>query len=279
MRWVAWVLMAFVTVALAVACVSARTPTPVPPTPDTPAYAQPPSDWQLVELHGGWVGRPRFSLLLPPGWSARDLQGIDSYVGEVTGDGVLLHFDYGAWTSYFSERDYPGHLTARETIGGHEAQLIRPPAGGSGVTGVHFPNLDGPRLTISGSGLTPQQQETAFAIFRSVRSLLGLVKLRVNFEPHGVTLPPGTPSPSLLIDALEKGNRILATESDVSSDRLKDNGVRLHDTAEYERWVSPGTYVVDINHLGSFTSADVPRVVTVETGGVVEMEISVDTLR
>ena len=33
--------------------------------------------------------------MLPPGWQLKEMQGIDSYVGEVVGDGVRLEFDYG----------------------------------------------------------------------------------------------------------------------------------------------------------------------------------------
>ncbi|MDP3063005.1 MAG: BsuPI-related putative proteinase inhibitor [Chloroflexota bacterium] len=250
-----------------------RAPTP---TPDTLPHAQPSPDWQLVDLPG-WVSQPGFSLILPPGWEARELQGIDSYVGEVAGDGVRLGFDYGAYSSSLVDDGDPDHFVIYETIGRHQAKLVRPQEGKSGLTGVYFRSLDGPALQISGMGLTPQQQETVFAIFRSIRSLGGLVKLRVTFHPQGVTLPPGTPAPSLLIDALQGDRRILASESDVELDHLKDGGVRLHDSGQYDRWLGPGTYILDINHMGKFTSGDVPRTVTVEMDGKVEMDINIYT--
>ena len=40
------------------------------------------NEWELVEV-SGWPGG--FSLRLPPGWQLNELQGIDSYVGEIVG--------------------------------------------------------------------------------------------------------------------------------------------------------------------------------------------------
>jgi hypothetical protein len=90
-------------------------------------------------------------------------------------------------------------------------------------------------------------------------------------------LEPGIPALRLLIDLLESDRRLLASEGDLSLERLRNGGVRHHDTGQYERWLAPGTYVVDINHLRDFTSGDVPRTITIETGETVELEITIDT--
>jgi hypothetical protein len=43
-----------------------------------------------------------FSILAPAGWEFHQLQGIDSFVGEFAGDGVVLTFDFGRYSSgYF----------------------------------------------------------------------------------------------------------------------------------------------------------------------------------
>ncbi|MFQ5860971.1 MAG: hypothetical protein ACE5IG_05405 [Dehalococcoidia bacterium] len=90
-------------------------------------------------------------------------------------------------------------------------------------------------------------------------------------------LEPGIPAPSLVVDLLESDRRLLASERDLRLERLRNGGVRLHDTGQYERWLGPGTYVVDINHLRDFTGGDVPRTITMETGETVELEINIDT--
>ena len=58
-----------------------------------------------------------------------------------------------------------------DTIGGVEAKLVTPTDESGGITGVYFKHLGGPKLTMWGEDLTPAQQQVAFAIFRSIRSL------------------------------------------------------------------------------------------------------------
>ena len=133
------------------------------PFPD--AQASP--DWRLVEALG-------FSLRLPAGWELNELQGIDSYVGEVAGGGVRLTFDYGlhAWTLNPADDPEHSYVVTYETIGGHEAKLLLPvDASKGGFTGVYFAELGGPKLTLFGQNLTADQQRTVIAIFRSIRRL------------------------------------------------------------------------------------------------------------
>jgi hypothetical protein len=128
--------------------------------------------WKEVEAPG-WDSQPGFALKLPQDWELRELQGIDSYVGEIVCDGVQLHFDYGAYSWDLNPSDEPEHEyhVAYEEIGGVEAKLLWPKGSSQGVTGVYFSDLGGPELNITGRDLTQEQQRIAFAIFRSVRSL------------------------------------------------------------------------------------------------------------
>jgi hypothetical protein len=128
--------------------------------------------WKEVEAPG-YPSQPGFSLKLPEGWELRELQGIDSYVGEIVGGGARLHFDYGAYSWSLNPADDPEHEynVTYEEIGGIEAKLVWPKDSSEGFTGVYFSNLGGPRLSIYGEDLTQEQQGTAFAIFRSIRSL------------------------------------------------------------------------------------------------------------
>lgn len=128
--------------------------------------------WREVEAPG-WTSQPGFALKLPQSWELRQLQGIDSYVGEIVGDGARLSFDYGPYTWNLDPKDDPEHEynVAYEKIGGVEAKFIWPKDSPGGFTAVYFSNLGGPRLGILGENLTQDQQRVAFAIFRSVRSL------------------------------------------------------------------------------------------------------------
>ena len=121
----------------------------------------------------GWESQPGFSLRLPPGWELNELQGIDSYVGEVVGDGVRLTFDYGGYSWSLDPADDPDHsyTVTYEEIGGVEAKVLAPKDSSDGFTGVYFQSLGGPSLNLVGQDLTPEQQSTAFVIFRSIRNL------------------------------------------------------------------------------------------------------------
>jgi hypothetical protein len=69
-------------------------------------------------------------------WQRR---GIDSYVGEFTGSGVVLEFDYGLYSSPLNDAVEPKYMVAHETIGG--AKVVFPRAPGHGVTEVYFPKI------------------------------------------------------------------------------------------------------------------------------------------
>ena len=132
-------------------------------------------EWKLVEASGGPGG---FSLRLPQGWQLNELQGIDSYVGEIIGGGRRLTYDYGWYSSSLAEvdDDDPQYIVTYEEIGGRRAKLVQPRVEGDGLfTGVYFEDFDGGnldipsqmRLQITGVRLTPDQQEAALAVIRT----------------------------------------------------------------------------------------------------------------
>ena len=132
--------------------------------------ARPSTDWRLVEAPG-WPSQPGFYLRLPPGWELNELQGIDSYVGEVIGDGMRLTFDYGGFSWILDPSDDPDHpyAVAYEDIGGVEAKLLISLDDREGYTGVYFEGIGGPSLNLVGGGLTSEQQHTAISVFRGIR--------------------------------------------------------------------------------------------------------------
>ena len=120
-----------------------------------------------------------FSVLLPPGWVYEPQQGIDSFVGAYVGDGVELTFDYGIYSDPLNYDDDAAYDVHEETIGGLTAKIVVPESG-DGITGVHFADVGkfafpgdniafDVRLTITANDLTPEQQEIALQIFRSIR--------------------------------------------------------------------------------------------------------------
>jgi hypothetical protein len=122
--------------------------------------------------NNGWlkVEAGAFSIYAPPGWEFHQKQGIDSYVGEFTGSGVVLNFDYGPYSSPLDEYVEPKYVVAHGTIGGYGAKVVCPRTPGHGATGVYFHKIaSSNKLCLWGQDLTDTQQELALKIFRTVR--------------------------------------------------------------------------------------------------------------
>lgn len=110
------------------------------------------------------------SLYAPPGWEFHKKQGIDSYVGEFAGNGIVLKFDYGRYSNPLDEAREPKYVVARENVGGHKAKVVYPREPGQGITGIYFSRVPGSnRLCLWGQDLTDSQRELALKIFRTVR--------------------------------------------------------------------------------------------------------------
>jgi len=111
-----------------------------------------------------------FSILAPPGWDFHRLQGVDSYVGEFAGDGVVLRFDFGRYSNPLKEEKNPAYVVIYKSIGGHRAKIVSPRTSGHGITGVYFRNVsDSNALTLVGDDLTSSQQELVLKIFDTLR--------------------------------------------------------------------------------------------------------------
>jgi len=111
-----------------------------------------------------------FSILAPPGWEFHQLTGVDSYVGEFVGDGLVLTFDFGGYSNPLKEERKPAYVVIHKLIGGRRAKILSPRTPGQGITGVYFRNVgDSNALTLFGHDLTSTQQELALKIFETLR--------------------------------------------------------------------------------------------------------------
>jgi hypothetical protein len=113
--------------------------------------------------------------------------GVDSYVGEFAGDGVVLRFDFGHHSSgYLEKAKKPAYVIAHESIGGFPAKIANPRSPGHGVTGVYFRDVGHSNgLFLWGKDLTSAQQELALKIFET---------LRFGGPVPGYVIPPPTPN-------------------------------------------------------------------------------------
>jgi hypothetical protein len=120
----------------------------------------------------GWhkVEAGAFSLFAPSGWEFHQLQGIDSYVGEFVGDGIVLNFDFGRYSNPLNEAQEPAYAVVHESIGGSDAKIVSPKRPGHGVTGIYFPKVSSSnKLCLYGQNLTSMQQELVLKIFETIR--------------------------------------------------------------------------------------------------------------
>ena len=87
----------------------------------------------------------------------------------MTGDGVRLTFDYGEFSWSPEPADDPARscTIVHDDIGVVEAKQPISMEAWSGYTGVYLANLGGPGLNLEGEGLTPEQRQTALAVFRN----------------------------------------------------------------------------------------------------------------
>src|SRR5260370_14965559 len=96
----------------AIGCTSARIHAPRLTREESLSAVTAPPNWHKLEAVAFW-------LFAPSGWEFHQLQGVDSYVGEFMGDGVVLRFDFGGYvSSSFNRAKKPAYVIVQEAIGG-----------------------------------------------------------------------------------------------------------------------------------------------------------------
>lgn len=138
-----------------------------PPRPtgkESSSAATAPASWHKVDAVA-------FSLFAPSGWELRQVQGVDSYVGEFVGDSVVLKFDFGGYSSdCLNKAKEPAYVIAHKSIGGFPAKIASPTTSGHGFTGIYFRNVGSSNgLCLSGQDLTSAQQELVLKMFETIR--------------------------------------------------------------------------------------------------------------
>ena len=136
---------------------------PPPSGPESLTTISAPDNWHKVDAGP-------CSILAPSGWEFHQLPGVDSYVGEFVGDGVVLTFDFGGYSNSLKKEKKPAFIVVHKVIGGRRAKMVSPRTPGHGITGVYFRNVgDSNALTLFGHDLTSTQQELAPKIFDTIR--------------------------------------------------------------------------------------------------------------
>lgn len=130
------------------------------------------TDWQEVDVE-------KFTISTPPGWQYVKKQGIDSFIGEITDGKMTLHFDYGWYSTDFSDLAHLQPEIIYEQIDQRHSMLIRATDQSRGrIAGIYIENVTTDvdevgvpimRFSMYGDHLTPDQQALAWELFRTLR--------------------------------------------------------------------------------------------------------------
>jgi hypothetical protein len=131
--------------------------------------------WSLpasgAALDDGWLklDAGAFSLYAPAGWEFHKKQGVDTYVGEFSGDGIVLRFDYGMYSDDLRDALEPKYVITQEKIGGRNSKIVYPRTSTQGVTGIYFSKVVGEnRLCLWAQDLPESQRGLALKVFRTI---------------------------------------------------------------------------------------------------------------
>lgn len=103
-------------------------------------------------------------------------QGIDSYIGNINGDGISLSFDYGWFTRPSSNLSATEYVVTENEIDGHFKQIVKPFDSQNNFTKIHLykisDQINSPNgynsLTIRVKNITLSEQEMIIDVFNSV---------------------------------------------------------------------------------------------------------------
>ena len=109
-------------------------------------------------------------------FTLEELQGIDSYVGNINGNGISLSFDYGWYTGPATNLPANEYLVTEEEINGHYKQIVKPIDSELNYTRIHLfkisDSIANPgaynSLTVSTNNLTSDEQEMIIDVFNNV---------------------------------------------------------------------------------------------------------------
>tara|TARA_X000000368_G_C22749514_1_gene587695 strand:+ start:42 stop:518 length:477 start_codon:yes stop_codon:yes gene_type:complete len=109
-------------------------------------------------------------------FTLEELQGIDSYVGNIKGSGISLFFDYGWYTGPSINLPIDEYLVTEEEINGHYRQIVKPIDSELNYSRIHLfkisDSIESPNgynsLTVSTNNLNTTEQEMIIEVFNNV---------------------------------------------------------------------------------------------------------------
>jgi len=135
-----------------------------------------------VDLEEGYKAinaNDKFSFVIPENMKQDDVQGIDSFVQQYSGNNMTMSFDYGWYSNPLNGREStPEFWQLEEKISGRDAKLIGYKLDsryvGKYYSGIHFRNVESgiiqsTHLTMSVIYNNTEDKETTIKILKSIR--------------------------------------------------------------------------------------------------------------
>ena len=120
------------------------------------------SDWQELDLKA-------FSISIPKQWHYQKEQGVDSFVGEISGPKITLFFDYSGmgYASHLDELTEENiHIDSTDNF---ITKIIWPKIVGKGTTGIYIHSRKSSlNFQMNGKNLSEKDQELALRAFKSI---------------------------------------------------------------------------------------------------------------
>ncbi len=110
-----------------------------------------------------------FTIAIPKTWTITNHTATSGTITNASGS-VMLTYTVGVGDSTLDELPKDYYITSHEWVDGVRTFFVRPRGLGADITGAYYKRLPWQKkMTIIGHDLTTTQQQTAFAIFRTVR--------------------------------------------------------------------------------------------------------------
>jgi hypothetical protein len=162
-QWQQWQGLISVAVILIILALSACAPT----TASAPRVFTPPAGWVQVNAQG------HFTFWVPSTLAEEQVQGIDSYVGQWSGSGVYVKFDYGMYSGGIDSaiQTLP-HTAVSDSTSGREGTIVTCTEDGSHIATLYVPQVNAQdRLTFTAGSSSEGPLDIPLTIVKSVRFL------------------------------------------------------------------------------------------------------------
>lgn len=117
-----------------------------------------------------------YQLEVPAQFELIEEQGIDSYVGKLSGEGIDIPFDFGVYTSPDKDLDQEKYDIYFETFGTVERQIVVPKDSQADFTTLHIRDLENyselggyVSLKMYTNNITQKEQKLVVKIFESAK--------------------------------------------------------------------------------------------------------------